>query len=172
MGNSELQFMQAHKIPSISKLVLCMVYELMLLFGIVFITGLIYGIILGQKHALHNRLGLQITVFIVLGIYFVTCWHKTGQTLAMKTWHLQIQDNITGKLKLSLSKSVIRYILCWLVWVMPSILVSYIINIAKFDIPLILLNISIVFVLAKLNPYKQFLHDRFLNICFIDIKVK
>ena len=141
-----------------------------ILFGIVFITGLIYGVAVGQKHALHNRLGLQITLFIILGIYFISCWHKTGQTLAMKTWHLQLKDNVTQKTNLSLNKAILRYILCFLVWIMPSILVSSIINVPVLDIPLILSNIIIVFIVAKFNHNKQFLHDKFLGIKFIDVK--
>ena len=147
-----------------------MLYENILLFGIVFITALIYGIIFQQKHALHHRLGLQISIFIVLGIYFVSCWYKTGQTLAMKTWNLQLKDNINQKFHLSLKKSILRYILCFLVWIMPAILVSSIINLPILDIPLILTNIISVFILAKFNSNKQFLHDRFLQIKFIDIK--
>jgi hypothetical protein len=158
------------KIPSLTKLVLCMVYELMLLFGIVFITGLIYGIIFQQKHALHDRAGLQISIFTILGIYFITCWHRTGQTLAMKTWHLQLKDEISQSIKLSLAKATIRYILCCMVWVMPAILVSYIVSIPKLDLPLIISNVVLVFLLAKFSPYKQFIHDKFLGIKFIDIK--
>ncbi len=159
-----------NKVPRLSKLIWCMLYENILLFGIIFITALVYGVVLNQKHGLHHRLGLQITIFVVLGIYFVTCWHTTGQTLAMKTWHLQLKDNISQKTQLSLTKAVVRYILGFLVWVMPSIIVSSIVNVPVLDIPLIISNIVLVFILAKLSTHKQFLHDKFLQIKFIDIK--
>ena len=33
---------------------------------------------------------LQTLVFVAVGVYFVCCWTRSGQTLALKTWKLRI----------------------------------------------------------------------------------
>jgi uncharacterized RDD family membrane protein YckC len=69
----------------------CWLYEGMLLFGVVFISGYLFGTLSQTRHALHNRHGLQAFLFLVFAIYFTWFWSK-GQTLAMKTWHIKIVD--------------------------------------------------------------------------------
>ncbi len=32
----------------------------------------------------------QLWLLGVLGVYFAYCWHRGGQTLAMKTWHVRV----------------------------------------------------------------------------------
>jgi len=66
----------------------CWLYEGMLLFGVIFIAGYLFGALTQTRHAMNNRLGLQFFVFLVLALYFTFFWHK-GQTLAMKTWHFK-----------------------------------------------------------------------------------
>jgi len=67
----------------------CWLYEGMLLFGVVFIAGYLFGTLSQTRHALDNRPGLQAFLFLTLGIYFTWFWHR-GQTLAMKTWHIKV----------------------------------------------------------------------------------
>jgi hypothetical protein len=59
-------------------------YEGMLMFGVVFIAGYLFGTLSQTRNAMDNRHALQGFLFIVFGIYFVWLWSK-GQTLAMKT---------------------------------------------------------------------------------------
>ena len=54
----------------------------------------------------------QLYLLLVLGLYFITCWAKGGQTLAMRTWHLKL-ETATGE-KLGVTQAAVRYLLAWL----------------------------------------------------------
>jgi len=69
-----------------------MLYEAMLLFGVLFIAGWLFSTLLQQRHALYLRGALQDWLFLVLGLYFVWFWTHRGQTLAMKTWRIKVVD--------------------------------------------------------------------------------
>ncbi|MDP3083167.1 MAG: RDD family protein, partial [Rubrivivax sp.] len=68
----------------------CFLYEGVLLFGVVMIAGLVYSTATDQRHALVGLHGLQAFLFIVIGAYFVWFWSRSGQTLAMQTWHIRV----------------------------------------------------------------------------------
>ena len=51
----------------------------------------------------------------VLVVYFVGCWSRLGQTLAMQTWKLQLR--MADGSKPPLSRLLLRYVLAW-----PSLL--------------------------------------------------
>ena len=53
-------------------------------------AGLVYGVATQQRHALVGALGLRVFLFLVLGVYFVWFWSRSGQTLAMQTWHIRL----------------------------------------------------------------------------------
>lgn len=67
-----------------------MLYEGVLLFGVVMLVALVFALITDQKHALNHRQGLQASVFLALSAYFIWFWVQGGQTLAMKTWHVRL----------------------------------------------------------------------------------
>ena len=70
--------------PSLRRRMACWLYESLLLFGVVFVGGLVLGsagVLFGQPL---SPKALQALLFVVLGIYFAWFWSK-GQTLAMKT---------------------------------------------------------------------------------------
>jgi uncharacterized RDD family membrane protein YckC len=52
---------------------------------------------------------LQLFLWLTAGIYFVWCWQKSGQTLAMQTWQLKLL-NQDGQL-LTLTAAITRYVL-------------------------------------------------------------
>ena len=86
--------------PPLIRRMACWLYEGMLLFGVMVSSGLAYfiaaywltGLAPGDMK-IHPQLksGLQAVSFLVLGIYFTWMWHR-GQTLAMKTWRIEIVD--------------------------------------------------------------------------------
>ena len=43
-----------------------------------------------------QRTLLQLALFVVIGTYFVFCWTRTGQTLALKAWRLKVVDSVAG----------------------------------------------------------------------------
>ncbi|HEX4843980.1 MAG TPA: RDD family protein [Limnobacter sp.] len=98
--------------PSRKRRLACMLYESMLLFGVLFIAGYMFDTLTQSKHALYLRNERQWWLFFVLGVYFVWFWRHGGQTLAMKTWHIRIV-NEQGH-KANWFQLVLRYLLCWL----------------------------------------------------------
>ena len=91
MTGGEPPAMAAGRAPSMRRRLACMLYEAVLLFGVVMVAGLAYGMLTDQRHALQGNTGLQVFLFIVLGLYFAGLWSSSGQTLAMKTWHIRVQ---------------------------------------------------------------------------------
>ncbi|MGZ3237424.1 MAG: RDD family protein, partial [Burkholderiaceae bacterium] len=67
-----------------------MLYEAMLLFGVLFISAWLFSTLLQQRNALYLRHALQYWLFLVVGVYFVWFWTHSGQTLAMKTWRIRL----------------------------------------------------------------------------------
>ena len=69
------------KTPGLARRMACWMYEGMLMFGVVFIAGYLFGTLSQTRNAMDNRHALQAFLFVVFGIYFVWLWAK-GQTLA------------------------------------------------------------------------------------------
>ncbi|MFT3721192.1 RDD family protein [Pseudorhodoferax sp.] len=142
--------------PGLWRRMACWLYEGMLMFGVVFIAGYLFGTLSQTRHALDNRLGLQAFLFVVFGIYFTWFWSK-GQTLAMKTWHIRVVDH-AGR-PLSQPRAFLRYLLSW-VWFLPPLVV-----IAPFGLPagetfvLMLGWVAIWAVASRFHPQSQFWHD-------------
>ena len=134
------------------------VYEGMLLFGVVMAAGLVYALITDQRHVLQGSLGLRIFLFLVLGGYFVWFWTRQGQTLAMRTWRMQLVT-VTGERPGWLRASC-RYVLCWL-WFVPA-LMSLSLSGLKGAGPTfgaVSAGVLAYALLVFLHPQRQFLHD-------------
>ena len=136
----------------------CWLYEGMLLFGVVFIAGYLFGTLTQTRHGLDNRHALQAFLFIVFGIYFTWFWSR-GQTLAMKTWNIRLVDK-SGH-PVSQLRALLRYVLGWL-WFVPALAA---IAFAPFRLSapasVLLLGAGVVLwaLLSRLHPQRQFLHD-------------
>ncbi|MFM7331756.1 MAG: RDD family protein, partial [Brachymonas sp.] len=57
--------------PSLRRRMACWLYEGVLMFGVVWIAGYLFGTLSQTRNALDNRFGLQIFLFVIFGIYFV-----------------------------------------------------------------------------------------------------
>lgn len=142
--------------PGLWRRMACWLYEGMLMFGVVFIAGYLFGTLSQTRHALDNRLALQGFLFVVFGIYFTWFWSK-GQTLAMKTWHIRVVDR-HGR-TVSQPQAFARYLLSWL-WFLPPLAL-----IAPFKLPagesfvLLLGWIAVWAIASRLHPQSQFWHD-------------
>ncbi len=142
--------------PSLRRRMACWLYEGLLLFGVVFIAGYLFGTLSQTRNAMDNRHALQAFVFVVFGIYFTWLWSK-GQTLAMKTWHIRVTDK-AGR-PLTQGRALLRYLLSWL-WFLPPLAI-----IGPFHLPggetavLMLGWIAVWALLSRLHPQRQFLHD-------------
>jgi uncharacterized RDD family membrane protein YckC len=135
-----------------------MVYEAMLLFGVLFIAGWLFSTLLQQRHALYLRSALQEWLFFVLGAYFAWFWSHGGQTLAMKTWRIRVVQ-ADGR-PLSLWRAVFRYLLSWL-WFFPGLIAAWLLGAHGWMLVLIpAANVLVWSLTIYLDPDRQLLHDR------------
>jgi uncharacterized RDD family membrane protein YckC len=142
--------------PSLKRRMACWLYEGMLLFGVVFIAGYLFGTLSQTRHALDNRPGLQAFLFLILGIYFTWFWHR-GQTLAMKTWHVKVVS--AQGLPLTQSRALLRYVLSWM-WFLPPLLLTIPLGLPPGLIGLLLFVwVFIWALLSRFHPQRQFWHD-------------
>jgi len=155
--------------PSLRRRLLALVYEGVLLFGVVMAAGLVFGIAMGQRHGLSHRVGLQITVFVVLALYFTWFWTRGGQTLAMRSWTLQLVRADGGPVRPV--QAALRYVASWL-WFWPSLLLGYLAHWheTRQILGLMLAWIFIYAALSWLLPRRQFLHDQICGTCLIDTR--
>lgn len=134
------------------------VYEGVLLFGVLMISGYLYSSLTQQRHALQGKAGLQAFLFVILGIYFGWFWSRSGQTLAMKTWHLRLVC-VDGS-PVPQSRALARYVAAWL-WFLPALAAAYWLNVSTSGQIFTILT-SGVLAYAALSwclPERQFLHD-------------
>lgn len=64
-------------------------YELMLLFGMAFVTSMVVNTILTLTHTRLPEMVFSLLNGLVMGGYFTYCWTHGGQTLAQRTWQLK-----------------------------------------------------------------------------------
>jgi len=76
-----------------------MVYETLLLFAVAFFAGWLFFFASGGRDATAGwlRHALQLFVLVVFAAYFLWCWLRGGQTLAMKAWRIRLVDVTPGK---------------------------------------------------------------------------
>jgi uncharacterized RDD family membrane protein YckC len=135
-----------------------MVYEAMLLFGVLFISGWLFSTLLQQRHALYLRNALQDWLFLVLAVYFVWFWTHSGQTLAMKTWRIRLVTRRGEEVKIK--RAIGRYVLAW-GWVLPGLATAWALGAKNWMLVLIpAANMLLWALTIYLDPQRQFLHDR------------
>jgi uncharacterized RDD family membrane protein YckC len=145
--------------PTIRRRLAALVYESVLLFGIVFFAGYLFGTLTQQRNGLTHHNLLAAWVAFVVGLYFVWCWTRGGQTLPMKTWRLTLVAAHNG-LPPTPGRAVTRYLAAWL-WFLPPLALH----------PLLHLSVPATLGIwaawsglwaaaARLDPARQFPHDR------------
>jgi uncharacterized RDD family membrane protein YckC len=144
--------------PGVWRRLAAFVYEGVLLFGVLMIAGLAYGLVTQQRHALVGQHGLQLFLFLVLGMYFTWFWTHGGQTVAMKTWHLRLSTR--EGLPVGPARAWLRYLLAWL-WFLPALALAYLggLRSGVAVTALLLAGIAVYALLACFNRRRQFLHD-------------
>jgi len=135
-----------------------MLYEAMLLFGVVFIAGWLFSTLLQQRHALYLRHAQQIWLLLVMGMYFVWFWTHGGQTLAMKTWRIRLVTAVGAPVPAW--RAIARYLLAWL-WFLPGLGLAAALQAHAWALVLFpVLNMLLWALAIYLDPQRQFLHDR------------
>ena len=92
--------------PSLARRLAAMVYELFLIFAVAFFAAWIFFFASGARDATSGvlRRELQLFIVVVLAAYFLWCWLRGGQTLAMRAWHIRLVD-VTPR------KALVRFLL-------------------------------------------------------------
>lgn len=117
-----------------------MVYEAALLFAVAFFAAWLFFFASGGRDATAGwpRYALQLFIGVVFAGYFLWCWLRGGQTLAMKAWRIRLV-NVTPK------KALVRFL------------------IASLAVPT-----GVAIVWALFDRERQFLHDRLAGTRLVD----
>ena len=125
------------------------------MFGVVFISGYLFGALSQTRNAMDNRHGLQAFLFVIFGIYF-TWFGAKGQTLAMKTWNIRLVDTLGQPVKQT--RALWRYLLSWL-WFLPPLAVLAPFQVSGGETAVLVLGwVAVWAVLSRFQPQKQFWH--------------
>ncbi len=117
--------------PGIARRLASMLYEAILLFAIAFFTGFaFYATSRGAPAESWLRVAHQVLLLAVFAAYFLWCWLRGGQTLAMKAWRIRL-------VQVSPRKALLRFVLA---------------------LALVPTGISLLW--ALVDRERQFLHDR------------
>ncbi|MCW5256789.1 RDD family protein [Verminephrobacter aporrectodeae subsp. tuberculatae] len=147
---------RADSAPGLWRRMACWLYEGLLLCGVVFIAGYLFGALSQTRNALDNRHALQAFLFVVFGIYFTWFWAR-GQTLAQKTWRIRVLDR-AGK-PLTQVRALLRYVLSWL-WFLPPLAVAAPFSLSGEEAAVAVLGwVALWAVLSRFHPQRQFWHD-------------
>jgi uncharacterized RDD family membrane protein YckC len=123
--------------PSITRRLASMLYECLLLFGILAALLVLPHFLLGAlAHRLVTPIIVQAHAFIVLLVYCLWFWSNGRQTLAMKTWRIRLLTRDGQPVRPA--QALLRYLLCW-----PSIILG---------------GVGILW--ALVDRERLFLHDR------------
>jgi uncharacterized RDD family membrane protein YckC len=133
---------------SLFKRIACMLYESILVFAILFVAGVVYRALMGDPHSDFEQHLFFMYSWLIIGVYFVYCWVKSGQTLAMQTWRIQLL-RLDGN-PLSLGQAVRRYV------------------IASFS----LMFFGLGFLWAIFDREGLYLHDRFTGSRLVELPKK
>ena len=155
--------------PGLARRLACWVYEGILMFGVVFIFGYLFGTLTQTRHALENRHALQAFLFLIFGIYFVWLWSR-GQTLAMKTWNICIVDK-AGRV-ISQRRALLRYGLSWL-WLLPPLGAVAPFSLPAGEVVVVVLGwVAVWAVMSRFHPEQQFLHDAMAGTRLVSVGLK
>lgn len=152
--------------PSLRRRLSSMLYESMLLFGVLFMSGWLFSTLLQQRHALYLRHAMEAWLFVVLATYFIWFWTHGGQTLAMKTWRFRLVA-ADGR-PVSRWRAALRFLLAWL-WVLPGLALASTLHERQWMLLLVpAINLLLWAATVLLDPHRQFLHDRLAGTRLID----
>ena len=154
--------------PGLTRRFASMLYEGILLFGVVFIPAYLFSALLQFKGGADSPLRhlFQLFMFGAIGLYFTWCWVRSGQTLPMKTWKFALLT-AEGK-RVPAARAWLRYALIWIGPLLGILVYKAGVELggygsARFSItgfliclPFLLFN----WLWAWVDRERQFLHDR------------
>ncbi|MFT4068685.1 RDD family protein [Paraburkholderia sp.] len=144
--------------PTVRRRLAALLYEAVILFGVVFLAGYLFSTLTQQRNGLTHHNLLAGWIGLVVGVYFVWFWTHGGQTLPMKTWGLRVVT--ADGAPLSAARAIARYVLAWL-WFLPPLALHPLLGLR---VPQTLVIAGVWFVVwatsGRFDPLRQFLHDR------------
>lgn len=138
-----------------------MLYEAVLLFGVVFLAGYLFDTLTQSRDPIPLRTLRQGWLFIAIGAYFIACWRTSGQTLPMKTWHIRVVDRHGASP--SLARLLWRYVLLWPLPLAVSAAIGAIARANEYpgtDLLIVIAAPAALFLWTAFDAEAQFLHDR------------
>jgi len=143
--------------PHFWRRVSCCLYEQLVLLGVIAFTFLVPNLGLGILFGISLPSWLTfLYLYMVLGIYFIWYWTKSGQTLAMQTWRVRMISS--NGLNLRRRQALWRYIYGSL-WIIPCVVLQWIFHLEKWQI------IEMLFMVALfIWPLSLFLDRRDLSL--------
>jgi len=116
-------------------------YEALLLIPVLFISSYLFLSLTQSLESVLKRPLFQLWLVCVLALYFVYCWVRGGQTLAMKTWRIRLARADAGPVKAPQATARFLAALCGV------------------------LCFGVGFWWALIDRDRQFLHDRLCGTC-------
>lgn len=95
--------------PKPLTLIACMLYDSLLLLAILFTATFLFTLPFGNATTPPLRYVLQLYLWLIAAAYFIWCWLHGGQTLAMRTWHIQLTNH--AYTPISTRQAIWRYLL-------------------------------------------------------------
>ena len=95
--------------PRLFRLLASILYDGLLLIAVLFAATFLFLMLFGGATEPPKRYFLQVYLWLVAAVYFICCWIRGGQTLAMQTWRIRLTDHAGGSI--SLNQAVMRYVL-------------------------------------------------------------
>lgn len=137
-----------------------MIYEAVLLFGVVFIVSYALLALFQWTYPLPPgpRSALQGVLFVAIGGYFVWCWSRSGQTLALKSWNLKVLADDGRPPRLG--RAVARYLLAWHLWLPGLLWVALFPAHALADLAALVIGFGALLLAGLADPQRRLLHDR------------
>ena len=136
----------ALKRAGLGRRIVSIAYEALLLVPVLFISAYLFLALTQGLQGPAKRPLFQLWLLCVLGAYFVYCWKRGGQTLAMKTWRIRLARRDGAAL--STRVALARYLVA-----LPGVLM-----------------LGIGFLWALMDPERQFLHDRLCGTRLFDVR--
>jgi uncharacterized RDD family membrane protein YckC len=110
--------------PTVKRRIALNLYEMLVLFGVLAFTFLVPHLIIGVLFEITAPSAILMAhVYLVLAFYFMWYWTKTGQTLAMQTWRIQLVNDDGAIMKRS--QALMRFAIGSL-WLIPAALLLFI----------------------------------------------
>jgi uncharacterized RDD family membrane protein YckC len=134
--------------PTIKRRIALNLYEMLVLFGVLAFTFLVPHLIIGVLFEVTAPSAILMAhMYLVLAFYFMWYWTKTGQTLAMQTWRIQLVSEDGAIMKRS--QALMRFAIGSL-WLIPAALLLFI-NIKMNPSASMGGSVSIIFFLSLIH---------------------